>query len=205
MYQTKGGAKKKSAINFLATEDFRILPEKLVSTKNTKLLMQEYGCSSKREWKELLQSAYQSIATNIQDQLSVVSIEYDDEKLGKATDAALGFASHKNKSRPVKSWAEKFSKDKEITVVDKEELLGEGGGMICSEYVAKVTAISMVQLNEALNAALGKDKDNRLVKLPLNKFENLDIISPTRLIKQLQKRRCIEPVKKAKVIGQLFR
>ena len=59
--------------------------------------------------------------------------------------------------------------------------------MICSEFVAKVTVLSIAKLNQFLVDELQiPNSDTKVIKMPFDPHEKLHLISPTRLFKLIE-------------------
>ncbi len=210
-------------------ETFRILPHMLLSPKNKQLLLNALGfkgLNANKELKDFLQSEYQKIALKLHteivknEQHNYVSVDQRNVYQGNLFNSynkqnQAGIADfipfgHKT-TESNRKWAEKALDNKEplseqLSPKDKK---GNPKGIICSEFAAKMTVLSLVELEKQLVAKIQKKdpafkiKTGALIKIPFGEFEDLSKVHPTRLIKILQKAHAIEKVEKKK-FGQNF-
>jgi hypothetical protein len=112
-----------------------------------------------------------------------------------------------------KAWAEQILAERERATGSKtigESILSEDKDIICSEFAAKMTILSLVELERRLIDEI-REKDQNfvipkegLIKLPFNKDEDLSKVSPERLVKQLKKVNAIELVEKTGIAKNII-
>lgn len=93
----------------------------------------------------------------------------------------------------IRDWADKaftLNPNKPFQVIG-----ANNEGCICSEFVAKMTILSLVRLEQELKGALPEvDEKTEIIKLPFGKYESMEKIHPFRLIKEMMKAGALEKV-----------
>lgn len=71
--------------------------------------------------------------------------------------------------------------------------------MLCSEFVAKTTIATLVELNDRLKKKYGLDHD--VVAIPIDRHENLSVMHPGRFLDILKSKDCIEQVQGPNIVN----
>lgn len=181
-------------------EIFRIDPTKLVSKENAEALNKLYAAEEK-DWKVEVTKMYQEILQDLHEnsQQRFENIKNDKSARFKAGLANFGlYGGHTTSSQDFEDVHETMFGLNDRSTKEK---------MICSEFVAKSTVASFVELNNKLNQKLEEYNIQRsghdLVKVPIAKNENLERVHPERLINLLDKAGCLIEVPRDSVISEL--
>jgi hypothetical protein len=201
-YQTR----EVDAQNSLITETFRVYPHALLqNVEITEKLMKALDVD-KEGLKDKLHEMYGKCSTDIAQTIDPTKLQNDSTKRRQAGLADFRIGGHKT-SESVRSWVEKVMDSKSVDGIK----ISTGEKIICSEFAAKITALTIVALEKELIKTIKekepsfalKDGEN-LLKMPFDKYEDLNKIHPARLIKELGKHGAIEKVESSKVIENMI-
>lgn len=191
----------------IISEHYRIHPEALIKDKkmreDLKLVLAQEGADSidpngpklsEGELAEKLSNLFQHHSSFIHKEIQEgekVDFENPSSRQMSAGMANLRPGGHKKGHSNI-SWIEKVTgRSKEAGMDLRQALLEDTGGkMICSEYAARVTLLSMVKLDEVLKEKMVEKgmevKGKGIMSMPLVK-EKLSKVHPERLLKALPK------------------
>lgn len=220
-HEEVGGLRK------LTVESFIVKPEKLISADMKKALCAAYG-KNEDEIAEIISQMYKQETANLHNQLHTQHDKLEEaEKIwnNKNKGENSGYSdfipfAHKAKTAmdvdgkvekmEVRDWAK-------AALAGKEDLVSRikdpktGKFIICSEFAAKMTAITLMAVEEELVNKL-KEQDptfeppkEGLIKMPFHRNEDLGKVHPQRLVKILQKAGAIEAVDNSAAIEKFTR
>lgn len=206
-----------SAEELIISEHYRIHPEVLIRDKkmkeNLKLVLAQEGPEpldlngpklSDEQLSEKLGKLFQLHSSFIHRDIQAGKKVYFENPEGRQLRAEIAdlipIRGHK-KGHSNKSWVEKVigrSKEKDMDL--RQALLEDTDGkMICSEYAARVTLLSLVKLDDVLKEKMdakgAEVKGKGVMSLPLMR-EKLSKVHPERLLKLLPKK-AVEKVESA--------
>jgi hypothetical protein len=195
------------AQNSLISETFRVYPHALLQNIEIEKKLIEALEINKEGLKSKLHEMYRNCSADIVKDIDL-SVELKNER-GKRRQAGLAdfqVGGHKT-STSVRSWAQKVIDEK----VNSGIKISTGENIICSEFAAKITALTIVALEKELLKVLQKKDPNfalkdgeALLKMPFNEYEDLNKIHPARLIKELGKHGAIEKIENSKAIDNMI-
>jgi hypothetical protein len=196
------------AKNIVISKGFRILPDKLIYNKDIrKKLSEVFNVESEEALAQKIQSEYQIISDEMHEKNEFNSkdvIKNDAVKRINAGIADFKIGGHKRKES-VRSWAERVGRKADATTIGAALSEDSNKEMICSEFAAKMTVLTLRKLDQELIKKI-QEKDPEfkipakgILKMPFNKHEDLSKIHPYRLIKQLQIRKVVVPIENALV------
>ena len=200
-----------SAQNGLISESFRIYPDKLIRDNAVRqeickaLGVNEVGLRDK------MRDLYKNISKELNnpDALEAANIQNDRKKREKAGKADFIPFGHQGKQN-VKKWATEALEDKQNLAHKIKDPKGNDF-MICSEFAAKMTVLSLVEFEKGLIAQIqAKDPNFKvpkkgLLKMPFHKYEDLGKVHPAGLVKGLKNVNAIEKVARPKVVSNSVR
>lgn len=203
-------------ITNLVSERFKVHPQNLINPSVMKRL-QESGMAGVLDE---LDKKYENVSRELNGPENFFSGAFVPRKLlnsaNRRTEAGkadlIPFGHHGKEN--VRSWANKILNEKtgsnESAIIENILSKETNDQMICSEFAAKMTILSLVELERRLiNDIREKDPNfvipkDGLIKLPFNKDEDLSKVSPERLVKQLKKVNAIELVEKTGIAKNII-
>jgi hypothetical protein len=191
-------------VNYLVTERFRIKPDKLVTDTMKSTLSKALNIDQK-DLAVTLQAMYVEAAKAVNNDLDskglsgLNKVENSSLRRFKAGIADFIPFGHRGKEE-VKSWAQKISSERNTGKNLGTILADETNDIICSEFTAKLTILTLAELDKQLTEKI-QEKDptfkppaEGVVRLPFQAKEDLTKISPERLVRELLKVSAIEKI-----------
>lgn len=201
-------ATKESGAELLISEHYRIHPEVMLKDnkmkEDLKLVVAQEGAGpldpngpklTEKELSEQLGEMFSAFASQVHSEIQqgkLVAFENPAERQMRAGMADLIPVLGHKKNHSNMSWVRKVTGRSEEQGMDLRQALLEdtGGEMICSEYAARVTLLSLVRLDDALKEKMEEKgaevKTKGVMSLPLVR-EKLSKVHPERLLKTLPK------------------
>lgn len=192
--------------HFLYNDGYKINLSNLITDNNKKVLQQHFGES----WQDIIEQKYAAIERKIHD-----------HTYSTRTNIILDFSTWRY-TLLATTWLQGghknfFVKDHNNAAI-RNEVYGASkwnkeankapSRILCSEFVGRTLIATIQELNDELTEALKnkgvKNIPHPLVKSPLSNKEKLYLLTPERLLKALQERGAVKPIKAPKEIRQFI-
>ncbi|KIE04613.1 hypothetical protein NF27_HE00020 [Candidatus Jidaibacter acanthamoeba] len=206
--------KDKIEMDAVLSENFRIYPDKLIIDNDVKKqIIKALKIDNEDNLKQKMYDIYKGIASELhqlmQDENKDIKFDRDRAKDAFIADLMpFGFG-HMGKDN-IKSWAKEVLENK-ASLAQKIKDPGGKGYLFCSEFAAKMTVLSLVELEKQLFDKIKENDPNfempkgGLLKMPFHEYEDLGKVHPARLVKELSKSGAIEKVPEAEMVKNIIR
>ncbi len=178
----------------LYADIYKIDLEKLISPENQALIKEKYGDN----WKTALANEFRAVERELHDAHvknldGIHAAEQSQQtKAGLMTfTAKIGY-----KQTSKNDFSDLHQK------MFSEHFKDNNCDMLCSSFVARTTIASLVELNQRVAAAVGVSPGKELIKVPIGKHENLNVMHPDRLLSVLKDKGCLVKVEGPAVIAK---
>ncbi len=167
----------------------RISPIKLLNPSYKQPLIQALQVQDETELSKALDDLYQKSVVEIHELIDMNNIKNRSGRYGHYSVLAdyipRGHLDHK--SPTLHRWAMHILTTGEANVTSSFVSKSTPRSMMCSEFVAKVTVLSIAKLNQHLVHQLQLHPDTGIIKMPFDPHERLHLIYPTRLFNLIEK------------------
>jgi hypothetical protein len=185
----------------LSTETLRFFPEKLLKQESKQVVRQILNLTEP-QLTDKIRGMYKNIANTFNKHETLKNLTGPNpNKIRSSFFSSLFSRGHRVRAA-VRDWA----------IKDSDGNLGKkigDGKILCSEYTAKITALSIIELEKQLIEDIQKTNPQfsvpkgGLFHMPFPEYENLDIMLPQRLAKILKQSGAVEVAPTAEIIKKL--